>query len=142
MRGESTRRRRARAVRKPDCCSAFPRAAPCGRQLAGSGATLRTRAGGDAMRWQGEEGSSNVEDRRGEGAPMGMPVGGMRFPGGGGGLGIAGVLVLLVIGWLTGINPLDLVNGGSSGNGGSTAPAPARSSGDEEQLKQFVSVVL
>jgi predicted metalloprotease len=97
------------------------------------------------MRWQGEQGSDNVEDRRGDGAPMGMPVGGMRFPGGGGGMGIAGVLVLLVIGWLTGINPLDLVNGGSSGNsgnGGYSAPAPVRSSGDEEQRKQFVSVVL
>jgi predicted metalloprotease len=87
------------------------------------------------MRWQGEEGSGNVEDRRGEA----MPVGGMRFPGGGGGMGIAGILVLVVIGLLTGINPLDLLNGGQ---GVSAQPTPVQSGPGEEQQKQFVSVVL
>ncbi|MFC6050508.1 neutral zinc metallopeptidase, partial [Methylobacterium hispanicum] len=47
-----------------------------------------------------------VEDRRGEGG------GGMGFPGGGaGGLGIGTIVVLLIIGWVTGINPAILIGG-------------------------------
>jgi predicted metalloprotease len=74
------------------------------------------------MRWQGRRESENVEDRRGMdgggfgGLGGGLPGGGMRFPiGRGGGIGGIGfILVLLFIGWITGINPLDLLNGTSS----------------------------
>ena len=48
--------------------------------------------------------SSNVEDRRGGG---GGGIGGV----GAGGLGIGAVLVLTLIGWVTGINPAILING-------------------------------
>lgn len=74
------------------------------------------------MLWQGRRESQNVEDRRGEGGGgfggpggggglrIGLPIGGR-----GGGIGIVGLLFLLGIGWLLGINPLDLLNGGSTG---------------------------
>jgi predicted metalloprotease len=50
------------------------------------------------MRWQGREGSSNVEDRRG-----------MRIPGGGVGLGCGGLLLVIVISLLTGADPRQLL---------------------------------
>jgi predicted metalloprotease len=100
------------------------------------------------MLWKGRRESSNVEDRRGMG-------GGMRFPGGGGfgggrigggGLGLGGIVVLLIIAWALGINPLSLL----SGDLGSTdyseeseqASTGAPSSPQQEELKHFVSVVL
>ncbi|AWN38615.1 KPN_02809 family neutral zinc metallopeptidase [Methylobacterium radiodurans] len=58
------------------------------------------------MRWDDFRSSDNVEDRRGEGG------GGMGFPGGGaGGLGIGTIVVLMIIGWVTGINPAILIGG-------------------------------
>lgn len=58
------------------------------------------------MRWDDFRSSDNVEDRRGEGG------GSMGFPGGGaGGLGIGTIVVLLIIGWVTGINPAILIGG-------------------------------
>ena len=106
------------------------------------------------MRWQGRRESGNVEDRRGTGGGFGgfggatLGGGGLRFPvgGGRGGLGSIGfVLVLLFLGWLLGINPLDLLNGGSSTGSfplgeeqGQTGEAGAPS--DEEG--RFVSTVL
>ena len=50
------------------------------------------------MRWQGRQGSSNIEDRRGMG--IGLPVGG----------GIGGLVLLLLFSALTGTNPLDLIS--------------------------------
>jgi len=110
------------------------------------------------MRWRGREGSSNVEDRRGQGGGFGggFGRGGFGFPGGsrgprigipsggrGGGIGIVGILIVLGILWFAGINPLDILNGGGGGSpvvvgnqpgGGTGVPA------DEEG--QFVAVVL
>jgi predicted metalloprotease len=59
--------------------------------------------------------SGNVEDRRGAPgggfrmSPMGLG-GGFR----GGGLGLGGLLVVLVLGWIMGINPLQLLSGGGA----------------------------
>ena len=84
------------------------------------------------MQWQGRRESGNIEDRRGMGGggfgggvggpfgggygggiPMGFPTG--RGGGGlGGGLGIGAVVVILIISWLSGVNPLDMLTGGSS----------------------------
>jgi uncharacterized protein len=105
------------------------------------------------MRWKGRRQSSNIEDRRG----MGGGMGGMRFPGGlgggrvrrGGGIGIFGILILLGIAWLLGINPLALLSG-ELGGGGSYVEQPQQSaagggtfaSPQEEELKEFVAVVL
>jgi predicted metalloprotease len=101
------------------------------------------------MLWKGRRQSSNIEDRRGMG-------GGMRFPGGGfgggfgggrmrgGGLGIAGIVILFIIAWALGINPLTLLSGdlGSGGYVEEQSSGGSFSSPQEEELKQFVSVVL
>ena len=61
------------------------------------------------MRWEDFRTSDNVEDRRGEGGGGG---GGFGFPGGGaGGLGIGTIVILCIIGWVTGINPAILIGG-------------------------------
>ncbi len=60
------------------------------------------------MRWEYFRSSYIVEDRRGEGGGGG----GFGFPGGGaGGLGIGTVVILCIIGWVTGINPAILIGG-------------------------------
>ena len=79
------------------------------------------------MRWQGMRQSGNVEDRRGAGG--GFSMGGM---GGGGfrtgGMGIGGLLLLLVLGWLFGVDPMSFLSSGAVDTGqavtdtGPTAP--------------------
>ena len=110
------------------------------------------------MLWKGRRQSGNIEDRRGMGG------GGMRFPGGlgggmggggmrrGGGMGIFGILILLGVCWLLGINPLALLSGeldSGAGGGGGYVEQPQQSAGggtvagpQEEEMKEFVSVVL
>jgi uncharacterized protein len=74
------------------------------------------------MRWQGREGSGNVEDRRmGGGAKL--AVGGL------------GTVVIAVIAMFLGVDPSAIIGGG----GGGTAAPP---SAQEEELVQFMSVVL
>jgi uncharacterized protein len=75
------------------------------------------------MRWRGRRQSDNVEDRRADGG-LGGGLGGPRMPmgfptrrAGTGGLGIGAIIVILIIAWLTGINPLALL-GGLDGGGG------------------------
>jgi uncharacterized protein len=108
------------------------------------------------MRWKGRRQSSNIEDRRGMGGGFGG-MGGMRFPGGlgggmggggmrrGGGIGIFGILILLGIAWLLGINPLALLSG-DLGSGGYVEQQQTAggtfSSPQEEEMKEFVAVVL
>jgi predicted metalloprotease len=79
------------------------------------------------MRWETGRRSENIEDRRG------MRMG----PVGGGGIGF--LLIVLVLSWLTGTNPLTLLQ---MADGGSTvtSPAPGPPAGDRES--EFVSVVL
>ncbi|HYP84388.1 KPN_02809 family neutral zinc metallopeptidase [Variovorax sp.] len=88
------------------------------------------------MRWEGNEGSDNVEDRRGQG--------GGGFPLGGRSIGVGTVVVALLAGWIFGINPLTVL-GLLSGGGGPApqvqqGPAPAPPAQDHEA--QFASVVL
>ena len=52
------------------------------------------------MRWEGREGSSNIEDRRG----MGMPGGR------GAGFGCIGLLIVIVISLVTGADPRQLLS--------------------------------
>src|SRR6185437_70957 len=110
------------------------------------------------MKWQGREGSSNIEDRRGAGGGFGGGGLGGGFPGGGlsgGGIpipiggrggfgGIVGIVVLLGICWALGINPLSLLTGtdGGSLNDGSGYTQSAPASADQQQLVDFVSVVV
>lgn len=81
------------------------------------------------MRWQGREQSENYEDRRASGGPR------MAFGGGG-----IGILVLALIVWLLGGNPLAVLNmgGGVRPQGGQNQPVdPA-----DEPLKEMSLVVL
>ena len=110
------------------------------------------------MKWQGRERSSNIEDRRSQGGVGGLGGGfGGGFPpigrGGGirmgrstgGGLGLVGIVVVLGLIWfLTGQNPIDvLTNGGatSSPSTSSSQWAPSRTAGQDE-LAEFVGVVV
>ena len=133
------------------------------------------------MRWRDRKGSENVEDRREEtgGGGFRFPFprgGGGGFPGGripipmgrGGGLGFFGVLIVIGLMLLFGIDPRVILQGGGEGDGlplprrespapvprtetpGRQTPAqrdastevdPSAASGTDEQ-KQFVAVVL
>ncbi len=99
------------------------------------------------MRLDGEEESSNVEDRRGEGG------GGFGFPGGGGGglsfgggrMGCGSIVILGVLALVFGINPLTLLGGA----GGPIAPSqeqigqpPVTTQRGESETDRFVAKVL
>ena len=71
------------------------------------------------MRWQMGRRSQNVEDRRG----LGMPGGGMRMPGGGGGfrragLGGIGLVIVIVLALFFGVDPSQLLQQGGIDTGG------------------------
>ena len=91
------------------------------------------------MKWEGQEQSDNVEDRRDQGGGYGG--GGLGL----GHIGIGGVVVALLAGWLFGVNPLTVL-GLLSGGGAPTlqqAPAvPVRHSAAEDREAVFVRVVL
>ena len=103
------------------------------------------------MRLDDIQESGNVEDRRGEGGGFGGGGGGGfgGIPGGRGGLGFGAIALLTVVGWALGINPAILIGGAeivTGGRGGgqivSRSAPPAQSSGQEEELRVFVSKVL
>src|SRR5262249_3704821 len=86
--------------------------------------------------------SDKVEDRRGEG-PGGFPMGRT------GGIGIGTIILLGLIGWALGINPLYLIGGAEilSGLGRlhqQSQPPPRHAKPDtaSEQMSEFVSAVL
>ena len=75
------------------------------------------------MEWKGRRQSSNVEDRRGAGGHSSR--GGLRIPMGrggmrraGGGLGIGSIILILIVSWALGINPLTLLSGDTGSTGG------------------------
>ena len=93
------------------------------------------------MRMDGQDESSNVEDVRGMSGGGGG--GGIGF--GGRSVGIGGVLIAVVAGWIFGINPLTLLGLMPSSGGGQVAqqqqgPAPAPPADDAGA--KFVSQVL
>jgi uncharacterized protein len=82
------------------------------------------------MRWRGRRLSTNLEDRRGL---RGLPIRG-------GGLGCGGLILLLLVALLTGINPLELLQ-----DGGEPVPVDYSETGREDpqdDMAQFVSTVL
>jgi len=88
------------------------------------------------MKWTGRRQSSNVDDQRGSSG------GGGGFPGGllsKGGLGT--IVVVLLISWLTGVNPLSLLQQ-TNIDSGPTQSVTLAPNPEEEELKSFVSVVL
>ncbi len=102
------------------------------------------------MRWQGRRQSSNIEDRRGGGGMGGFGGGGprigMSLPGGrrgGGGLGIGAVVVILIVGWVLGVNPLTLLGGLDGGGGSVVSQQDTGETGTpSDEGGQFVATVL
>ncbi|MEZ4217759.1 MAG: neutral zinc metallopeptidase [Myxococcota bacterium] len=121
------------------------------------------------MRWQRGRRSQNLEDRRGnagrgrlpgfpglgggaQGGRVRIPMGGGR----GGGLSLGGLVLMLGVAWLLGVNPLDMLGGAGGGavgvdlDGGFPGAAmpevgarpPATTTPAEEELVEFVSFVL
>ncbi len=109
------------------------------------------------MRWEGRRESSNIEDRR-DGGDDGFDSGsgGGSFGGGGfggglpinlGGGGIGTIVVMLIIAWVLGINPLTLLSGMPVGPGAShqvqqQVPQHRPTQARNDQLSRFVAVVL
>lgn len=93
------------------------------------------------MRWKGRRGSRNIDDRRESGGPRRMRLPSGRRARAGGGLGLTGIAVVVLIAWMTGINPLTLLEGGGDLSGRTYEPQAERSHA-EDQLAQFASVVL
>jgi predicted metalloprotease len=86
--------------------------------------------------------SDKVEDRRGDG-PGGFPMGRA------GGVGIGTIILLGLIGWALGINPLYLIGGaeilsGLRGSQQQSQPAPGngKTEARSDQMSEFVSAVL
>ncbi len=91
------------------------------------------------MKWEGQDQSENVEDRRGSGGGRG---GGFGL--GGRSIGIGSVAIALVAGWVFGINPLTvlgLLSGGESPQL-QTSSGPAQKPPPEDKAAAFVSIVL
>ncbi|MBD8014642.1 neutral zinc metallopeptidase [Microbacterium sp. APC 3898] len=80
------------------------------------------------MEWKGRKASRNVEDRRGKGGAM--------VAGG----GIGGILIVLLVAFLGGDPGVILDQLG--GSGGTTSNQPYEATQEEEELAEFVSVVL
>ncbi len=79
------------------------------------------------MKWLGRRGSGNVEDRRG------MSTGGKVMGGG------IGTLVIVLLVYLLGGDPSSIIE---QTGGGQTTSGPIEASEEENQMAQFVSVVL
>lgn len=85
------------------------------------------------MRWRQGRRSSNIEDRRSGGAPRRARAGGV---------GIVGLLIMMGIAYVLGINPLEVLQVADVGGpSASVEPGPVNSDPNDE-LAQFVSVVL
>jgi len=83
------------------------------------------------MRWRGERESENVEDRRG------MSGGGRVAVGGG-----IGLILVFVIGLLTGKNPSELLSMLQDSGTATEQPAGSRQPRPDDTTAQFISVVL
>jgi uncharacterized protein len=95
------------------------------------------------MRLGRERPSRNIEDRRGMGGGFGMPGGGMRIPiGGRGGIGIGGIIVLLLLWLVFGINPLELLSGGGVQIPRQTETQTRTGEVANDQTTEFVARVL
>ncbi len=82
------------------------------------------------MRWQGRRQSSNVDDRRGMGS-MGRK----------GSIGCGGLIVILLISWLLGGNPLELLQNVEMASPQATSQS-YQPTAEEDELAAFVKVVL
>src|SRR5277367_5836225 len=94
------------------------------------------------MRWDDFRRSSNIEDERADSGG-----GGLRMPGGAGGLGLGTIVILGLVGWALGIDPSVLINGAQilAGGGAPTQQQSGPPPVDDAQTaktKDFVAAVL
>jgi len=82
------------------------------------------------MRWRGRRQSTNIEDRRG------LSIGG------GAGLGCGGLLLLLIVAFITGVNPLELLNQVQDSQPGGYSETERTTPEQNDEMSQFVRVVL
>jgi predicted metalloprotease len=103
------------------------------------------------MRWEDFRMSDNVDDRRGGGGGLGIPMGR-------GGLGMGTMIILGLVGWALGIDPRILISGAEMMGGGggmsgyeqsvprreqgSPAPRGQRSAPPEDQMGRFAAAIL
>ena len=85
------------------------------------------------MRWTPGGKSRDIEDRRGLGG---------RFPGGGRGMGVGGIVVLLVLSVIFRQDFFSLLGSGAVGGQPAVESGPVASTPEEERMVQFVSFVL
>ncbi|MBS0168710.1 MAG: zinc metallopeptidase [Nitrospira sp.] len=86
------------------------------------------------MRWEGQRESQNIEDRRGMGAARS-----------GAGLGLGGLVLILAVSFLTGTNPLTLLNMLNGVQEITAPPEPNRpvpTGAPRDELGKFAAVVL
>jgi predicted metalloprotease len=104
------------------------------------------------MRWQGRRQSTNIEDLRGQGGRGGGLGGGFGTGLGGrspirvrraGGGGIGAIILILIVAYFLGINPLELLGGNvgptPAGQGASQSTSQA---GASDEMRDFVATVL
>jgi predicted metalloprotease len=109
------------------------------------------------VKWQGRQGSSNIEDRRGQGGGLGggfgrgsSPFGGgggFRLPTGGGGRsgGMGSLIVIVIfvgIALAFGINPLSILTGGDSSTNVPFQQTLPPKNADQDELANFVGVMV
>ena len=101
------------------------------------------------MEWKGRRQSDNIEDRRTSApdSPGNNPFGrgnGVRIPigRGSGGLGIGGIIMVLVVCWLLGINPMTLLDGSMSSSGVQQESSETPSTPANDEMTAFVRTVL
>ncbi|RYE09096.1 MAG: flagellar biosynthesis protein FlgM [Hyphomicrobiales bacterium] len=114
------------------------------------------------MKWQGRQGSSNIEDRRGQrsgggglgggfgrggglgNSPLGQG-GGFRLPTGRSGGGMSGIIIVIVfigIALVMGINPLSILTGGDSSTNVPFQQTLPPQNANQDELTQFVGVMV
>jgi len=100
------------------------------------------------MRWRGRRQSTNIRDVRDSGGGLGGGLGGSMRRGpitvrraGGGGIGIGAVVVILVVAYFLGVNPLELLSGEMSGGSAPQSQTASRS-GVSDEMRDFVATVL
>jgi predicted metalloprotease len=86
------------------------------------------------MRWQGDEQSNNVEDRRGGGGGGGFGIGG-------GTVGIGSIVIALIGSWFFGVSPSTILSLLSGGSPAQVQQAPSHPPANDQET-QFVRTVL
>jgi hypothetical protein len=85
------------------------------------------------VRWRDRRRSVNVEDRRGRGTPLRL----------GGSIGLGGLVLVLLAGWLFGADPLQLLVAMTDGGGQRSAPRPTPTGVPaDDEAAAFVATVL